>query len=157
MDTIVQIAEIIGGFGILIAIMYAIWQFNEARRGREATFFANTLAQSPTEITIEMEAVRRGMKEGTLTYGKFVELPEDKQDRLLFPLNMFDTMGWMVSMGALRLKSVTSYVGADVITRSWKAYEPFVKGMRENLGDYCYYYFEELVKRIERRDAKQRA
>lgn len=154
MNTVVDIAEIIGGFGILVAIMYAIWQFDEARRGREATFFANTLAQSPTEITIEMEAVRQGMKDGTLTYGKFLELPEDKQSRLLSPLNMFDTMGWMVAMGALRLKSVTSYVGADVITRSWYVYEPFVNGMRENLGDYCYFYFEKLVKKIDQEGVK---
>ncbi|MBN2167734.1 MAG: hypothetical protein JW738_00700 [Actinobacteria bacterium] len=150
MNTVVDIAEVIGGFGILVAIMYAIWQVREARRGREATFFANAFAQSPTEITLEMEVVRQGMKDGTMTCEKFKGLDYDHQERLLSPLNMFDTMGWMVSMGAIRLDSVIKYCGAEVITRSWDAYESFVIEMRENTGDYFYFYFEDLVNRIRR-------
>lgn len=148
MNTVVDIAEIIGGFGILIAILYAVWQVREAKKGREAVFFANAFAQSPTEITVEMEAVRQGIKDGSLTCDNFGSLDHDRQERLLSPLNMFDMMGWMVSMGALRLDSVVSYCGADVIRRSWDAYEPFVMEMRENTGDYFYFYFEELVKKV---------
>lgn len=150
MDTVVNVAEIVGGFGIIVAIMYAIWQVNEARRGREAVYFVYAFSQSPTEITIEMETVRKGIKEGTLTYSAFMKLPEDQRGRLLSPLNMFDVMGWMVSMGTVRLKSVTSYVGEEVILKSWRAYEPFVKELRDNMGDYCFYYFEDLINRINR-------
>jgi hypothetical protein len=146
MNTVVDIAEIVGGFGILVAILYAIWQVNEARKGREATFLASAFSQSPTEITIEMELVRRGSKEGMLTYQKFVELSDERQQRLMSPLNMFDLMGWMVSMGAIRLDSVTNFLGADVITRSWDAYQPFVEDMRKNMGDYLFIFFEDLAR-----------
>ena len=152
MNTVVDIAEIIGGFGILVAIIYAIWQFREAKNGREATFLASAVAQSPTEITIEMELFRLGSKEGTLTYDKLSDLSDERRQRLLAPLNMFDLLGWLVSMGAIRLESVINYFGADVVARSWDAYEPFVKDMRKNIGHYLFLYYEDLARQARERE-----
>jgi len=88
---------------------------------------------------------------GYLTYNKFVELSDERQQKLMAPLNMFDLMGWMVSMGAIRLDSVTNFLGADVITRNRDVYRPFVEDMRENAADYSLVYFEDLARQTGQR------
>ena len=45
-------------------------------------------------LTIEMELFGRGSKEGTLTYEKLSDLSDERRQRLLAPLNMFDLPGW---------------------------------------------------------------
>jgi hypothetical protein len=83
-----------------------------------------------------------------LTCDKFCDLPEGRKQFLLDPLKMFDMIGWMVSTGAVRLKSVINYFGADVIIRSWDLYRPFVEDARKHVGHYLFLYYENLAQQV---------
>lgn len=149
MQTLLDISQLIAGFGLVVAIIYAIFQFREAKDSREATYLSNVIASSPTTLRISMDMALKSINEGKLDYKTFKELSEAWQERLLGPINMFDMLGYLVSVQALRLQSVVNYFGENAVLTSWDQCEPLVTEMRKSIGPYVFAHFENLADRVE--------
>jgi hypothetical protein len=145
MQTLLDIATLIAGYGLLVALVYAVYQFGEAKKTREATYLTSNVCGSPTELRISMETSFEKISEGKLNYDSFTKLPETLQEQILKPMYMFDGLGYLVSSGSVRLKTVTRYFGEDTVVIAWEKYRPLIEDARKTIGPFIFASFEDLA------------
>ena len=148
MQTLLDIATLIAGYGLLIALIYAVYQFGEARKTREAAYLTSMFYGSPTELHMSMRTSFEKIREGKLNYDSFIKLPEDLQEKILRPMYMFDGLGYLVSSDSIRLKTVVRYFGEDTLLTAWERYKPLIEDAREHIGPYIFTSFESLAEGV---------
>ena len=136
MEWVVGIAQIVSAVGIVVAITYAIFQYNEVKSAREATYLTPLLQEwrSPY-IGDVLDDVVMKKQQGKLHY-RIVKANRRELRRVSSVPSFFNGLAKLLDLKAISEETATGQFDLDAIF-CWELYSDYIGEMRdENPGIY---------------------